>query len=43
MATDEQHLVIENYSADMEDELTIKKGAIVNVMHKLLDGWWIVQ
>ncbi|KAK2169762.1 hypothetical protein LSH36_7g12059 [Paralvinella palmiformis] len=39
----EQYLAVENYNAMLQDEVTMKKGAIVNVMHKLLDGWWIVQ
>lgn len=39
----EQYLAVEDYSALLPDEVTMQRGAIVNVMHKLLDGWWIVH
>ncbi|KAG8451811.1 hypothetical protein GDO86_003855 [Hymenochirus boettgeri] len=39
----ELHITTKEYSADMEDELSLKEGESVEVIHKLLDGWWVVR
>ncbi|KAM9320089.1 neutrophil cytosol factor 1 [Gastrophryne carolinensis] len=39
----EVHIVTQDYSAELEDELDIKEGETVEVIHKLLDGWWVVR
>ncbi|KAF5898330.1 neutrophil cytosolic factor 1-like, partial [Clarias magur] len=31
------------YKAVEEDELTLEVGEIIEVIHKLLDGWWVVR
>ncbi|XP_053310900.1 neutrophil cytosol factor 1 [Spea bombifrons] len=37
------HISTKAYSAIMEDELTVEEGETVEVIHKLLDGWWVVR
>ncbi|XP_063809801.1 neutrophil cytosol factor 1 isoform X2 [Pseudophryne corroboree] len=39
----ELHVATRDYSAKMEDELSVKEGDTVEVIHKLLDGWWVVR
>ncbi|NWR39665.1 NCF1 factor, partial [Tachuris rubrigastra] len=31
------------YTAVEEDELTLKEGDTIEVIHKLLDGWWVIR
>ncbi|XP_051981330.1 neutrophil cytosolic factor 1-like [Xyrauchen texanus] len=31
------------YTAAEEDELTLEAGETIEVIHKLLDGWWVVR
>uniref|UniRef100_A0A672YCQ6 Neutrophil cytosolic factor 1 n=1 Tax=Sphaeramia orbicularis TaxID=375764 RepID=A0A672YCQ6_9TELE len=31
------------YKAEQEDEITLEMGESVEVIHKLLDGWWVVR
>lgn len=39
----ELHVSTQDYSGDLEDELSMQKGETVEVIHKLLDGWWVVR
>ncbi|XP_069828568.1 neutrophil cytosol factor 1 [Dendropsophus ebraccatus] len=39
----ELHVSTQAYSGDLEDELSIQEGETVEVIHKLLDGWWVVR
>ncbi|XP_018408869.1 PREDICTED: neutrophil cytosol factor 1 isoform X1 [Nanorana parkeri] len=39
----ELHIATKDYSGELQDELDIKKGETVEVIHKLLDGWWVVR
>ncbi|KAM4047047.1 neutrophil cytosol factor 1 [Anomaloglossus baeobatrachus] len=39
----ELHVSTRDYSGDLEDELSVKEGETVEVIHKLLDGWWVVR
>uniref|UniRef100_A0A8C3NB28 Uncharacterized protein n=1 Tax=Geospiza parvula TaxID=87175 RepID=A0A8C3NB28_GEOPR len=32
-----------SYTAVEEDELTLKEGDTIEVIHKLLDGWWVIR
>ncbi|XP_010571780.1 PREDICTED: neutrophil cytosol factor 1 isoform X3 [Haliaeetus leucocephalus] len=39
----EQYIVQKSYTAMEEDELTLKEGDTIEVIHKLLDGWWVIR
>ncbi|XP_061460968.1 neutrophil cytosol factor 1 [Rhineura floridana] len=39
----ELHVVRKGYRAAQEDEITLKEGETIEVIHKLLDGWWVVR
>ncbi|KAJ7308923.1 hypothetical protein JRQ81_008200 [Phrynocephalus forsythii] len=39
----ELHVVRKGYTAAQEDEITLKEGETIEVIHKLLDGWWVVR
>ncbi|XP_017679546.1 PREDICTED: neutrophil cytosol factor 1 isoform X1 [Lepidothrix coronata] len=39
----ESYVVQKSYSAVEEDELTLKEGDTIEVIHKLLDGWWVIR
>ncbi|XP_029469417.1 neutrophil cytosol factor 1 [Rhinatrema bivittatum] len=39
----ELYVTITGYTADQDDELTLKEGETIEVIHKLLDGWWVVR
>ncbi|XP_075706493.1 neutrophil cytosol factor 1 [Rhinoderma darwinii] len=39
----ETHVSTRDYSGDLEDELSMQEGETVEVIHKLLDGWWVVR
>uniref|UniRef100_A0A8D2P498 Neutrophil cytosolic factor 1 n=1 Tax=Zosterops lateralis melanops TaxID=1220523 RepID=A0A8D2P498_ZOSLA len=39
----EAYVVQKSYTAVEEDELTLKEGDAIEVIHKLLDGWWVVR
>ncbi|KFV13376.1 Neutrophil cytosol factor 1, partial [Tauraco erythrolophus] len=39
----EQYVVQKSYTAVEEDELTLKEGDTIEVIHKLLDGWWVIR
>ncbi|KAM4796661.1 neutrophil cytosol factor 1 [Rhinophrynus dorsalis] len=39
----ELHTATKAYSGDLEDELSLNEGESVEVIHKLLDGWWVVR
>ncbi|KFP91263.1 Neutrophil cytosol factor 1 [Apaloderma vittatum] len=39
----EQYVVQNSYTAVEEDELTLKEGDTIEVIHKLLDGWWVIR
>ncbi len=37
----ETWISMEEYTAEGEDELSFGRGAVMDILHKLLDGWWI--
>ncbi|XP_063313471.1 neutrophil cytosol factor 1 [Pelobates fuscus] len=39
----EKHIITKDYSSTLDDELDVKEGETVDVIHKLLDGWWVVR
>ncbi|XP_063751282.1 neutrophil cytosol factor 1 [Eleginops maclovinus] len=39
----ELHVTIRSYKAEAEDEISLESGETVAVIHKLLDGWWVVR
>ncbi|NWZ82077.1 NCF1 factor, partial [Poecile atricapillus] len=39
----EAYIVQKSYTAVEEDELTLKEGDTIEVIHKLLDGWWVIR
>ncbi|XP_075051098.1 neutrophil cytosol factor 1 [Mixophyes fleayi] len=39
----ELHVTTRDYSSELEDELSVNEGDTVEVIHKLLDGWWVVR
>ncbi|XP_070598617.1 neutrophil cytosol factor 1 [Erythrolamprus reginae] len=39
----ELHVVRKGYTAAQEDEISLKEGETIEVIHKLLDGWWVVR
>ncbi|XP_062342129.1 neutrophil cytosol factor 1 [Osmerus eperlanus] len=39
----EIHITTKAYTAVEDDELTLEAGETVEVIHKLLDGWWVVR
>ncbi|XP_010209939.1 PREDICTED: neutrophil cytosol factor 1 [Tinamus guttatus] len=39
----ELYIVQKSYTASEEDELTLKEGDTIEVIHKLLDGWWVIR
>ncbi|XP_059828886.1 neutrophil cytosol factor 1 [Hypanus sabinus] len=39
----EHYKVIRSYTAVQEDEMSLKENDVVDVIHKLLDGWWVVR
>ncbi|KAM4701748.1 neutrophil cytosol factor 1 [Discoglossus pictus] len=39
----ELFITTKDYTAALDDELTLKEGENVEVIHKLLDGWWVVR
>uniref|UniRef100_A0A671S4F5 Neutrophil cytosolic factor 1-like n=1 Tax=Sinocyclocheilus anshuiensis TaxID=1608454 RepID=A0A671S4F5_9TELE len=41
--TGELYKTTKGYKAVEEDELTLEAGEIIEVIHKLLDGWWVVR
>lgn len=39
----ELHVTAQAYNAEQEDEISLELGEIIEVIHKLLDGWWVVR
>uniref|UniRef100_A0A6Q2Y0T7 Uncharacterized protein n=1 Tax=Esox lucius TaxID=8010 RepID=A0A6Q2Y0T7_ESOLU len=39
----ELYITTKAYSAALDDELTLEEGETIEVIHKLLDGWWVVR
>ncbi|XP_068600339.1 neutrophil cytosol factor 1 [Brachionichthys hirsutus] len=39
----ELHVTANAYQAEQGDELSLEVGEYVEVIHKLLDGWWVVR
>ncbi|MBN3276857.1 NCF1 factor, partial [Polyodon spathula] len=31
------------YTAEQDDELTLQEGETIEVIHKLLEGWWVIR
>lgn len=40
---EEQYLCTEEFKPEGEDELGLERGAVVDVIEKNLEGWWIVR
>ncbi|KAM7374051.1 hypothetical protein PAMP_006728 [Pampus punctatissimus] len=39
----ELYVTIQAYTAEQEDEISLDLNETVEVIHKLLDGWWVVR
>ncbi|VTJ56531.1 Hypothetical predicted protein [Marmota monax] len=39
----EPYVTIKAYTAVEEDEMSLSQGETIEVIHKLLDGWWVVR
>ncbi|XP_059206941.1 neutrophil cytosol factor 1 [Centropristis striata] len=39
----ELHVTVKAYKAEEQDEISLELGETVEVIHKLLDGWWVVR
>uniref|UniRef100_A0A8C7VJJ1 Neutrophil cytosolic factor 1-like n=1 Tax=Oncorhynchus mykiss TaxID=8022 RepID=A0A8C7VJJ1_ONCMY len=39
----ELYITTQAYKAAQDDELTLETGETIEVIHKLLDGWWVVR
>lgn len=39
----ELHVAIKAYKSTEDDEMSLEVGETVEVIHKLLDGWWVVR
>ncbi|XP_071362466.1 neutrophil cytosol factor 1 [Trachinotus anak] len=39
----ELFVTIDAYKAEQEDEISLEAGETIEVIHKLLDGWWVVR
>ncbi|XP_072325229.1 neutrophil cytosol factor 1 [Scyliorhinus torazame] len=39
----ELYKVIKSYTATQDDEMTLCEDELVDVIHKLLDGWWVIR
>ncbi|KAG8509869.1 Neutrophil cytosol factor 1 [Galemys pyrenaicus] len=39
----ESYVAIKAYVALMEDEISLQEGETIEVIHKLLDGWWVIR
>lgn len=39
----ELHITVRAYKAETEDEISLEMGETIEVIHKLLDGWWVVR
>ncbi|XP_028372741.1 neutrophil cytosol factor 1 [Phyllostomus discolor] len=39
----EPYVTIKAYTAAMEDEVSLQQGETIEVIHKLLDGWWVIR
>uniref|UniRef100_A0A4W6F9L0 Neutrophil cytosolic factor 1 n=1 Tax=Lates calcarifer TaxID=8187 RepID=A0A4W6F9L0_LATCA len=41
--TGELYMTTDVYKAEQEDEISLEVGETIEVIHKLLDGWWVVR
>ncbi|GAA6232531.1 neutrophil cytosolic factor 1-like [Lates japonicus] len=39
----ELYMTTDAYKAEQEDEISLEVGETIEVIHKLLDGWWVVR
>lgn len=39
----EPYVTIKAYTAVLEDEMSLQEGETIEVIHKLLDGWWVIR
>ena len=39
----EPYITIKAYTAVLEDEISLEEGEAIEVIHKLLDGWWVIR
>lgn len=39
----EPYVTINAYTAALEDEISLQEGETIEVIHKLLDGWWVIR
>ncbi|XP_071388668.1 neutrophil cytosol factor 1 [Centroberyx affinis] len=37
------HVTVRAFKAEQEDEISLELGETIEVIHKLLDGWWVVR
>ncbi|XP_029925499.1 neutrophil cytosol factor 1 [Myripristis murdjan] len=39
----ELYITIKAYKAAQDDEMSLETGVTIEVIHKLLDGWWVIR
>ncbi|XP_034033590.1 neutrophil cytosol factor 1 [Thalassophryne amazonica] len=39
----ELYVTVKAYEAEEEDEISLQLGQTIEVIHKLLDGWWVIR
>uniref|UniRef100_A0A3Q3X1Z2 Uncharacterized protein n=1 Tax=Mola mola TaxID=94237 RepID=A0A3Q3X1Z2_MOLML len=39
----EHHVTVKAYKAEQGDEISLELGETIEVIHKLLDGWWVIR
>ncbi|XP_024907295.1 neutrophil cytosol factor 1 [Pteropus alecto] len=39
----EPYVTVRAYAAVMDDEVSLQEGETIEVIHKLLDGWWVIR
>uniref|UniRef100_A0A8C6CRD6 Neutrophil cytosolic factor 1 n=1 Tax=Moschus moschiferus TaxID=68415 RepID=A0A8C6CRD6_MOSMO len=39
----EPYVTIKAYAAVLQDEISLEEGETIEVIHKLLDGWWVIR
>lgn len=34
---------MDDYEAEEDDEISFRRGAVIDVLQKSLDGWWMIK
>ena len=41
--TEEKYITTQIYKAELDDEISLDTGVLVEVIQKNFDGWWLVR